>query len=134
MLGNRAAPLVPLALALLTGTALAGDYHSGATLRCADCHVMHFSQSHGYNPDGSGFQISLGASGPFEYLLRNHVNALCLTCHDGSSFAPDVFEEHSNGYVRQAGALNDLDSSGPYYPANGHTLNSTAVAPGSAVA
>ncbi len=106
----------------------AGDFHNGASLVCSDCHVMHYSQSHGYNADGSGFFTPLGGGGPYHYLLRNEINELCLTCHDGSSFAPDVYGANSNSYVRQAGALNKV---GDGNEARGHTLNGTGTAPGS---
>jgi len=106
----------------------AGDFHSGASLVCSDCHVMHYSQSHGYGSDGSGFFTPLGGGGPFHYLLRNEVNELCLTCHDGSSFAPDVYGANANSYVRQAGGLNKV---GDANEESGHTLNATATAPGS---
>lgn len=108
----------------------AGDYHYGIELICSDCHTMHFSQQHGYNADGGGNYTALG-SGPQEYLLRDDINDLCLSCHDGQSWAPDVFKAHSGGYVRQAGALNDVGSSGSYNEADGHTLGSTDAAPGS---
>lgn len=121
-------------LALVAGTAFAGDYHMGQSLICADCHVMHYSQTHGNNPNGSGIFTPLGASGPYEFLLRNDVNDLCLSCHDNQAFAPDVFESHGNGYLRQAGALNEVGGNGLYPPATGHTLGSTDVAPGSSPA
>ena len=121
-----------MAAAALATVAFAGDFHSGTTLICTDCHVMHYSQSHGYNPNGSGNYTTLGgSSGPFHFLLRNDVNALCLSCHDGQAWAPDVFETHSNGYIRQAGALNEEGGNGLYPPTTGHTLNSTGIAPGS---
>jgi hypothetical protein len=110
--------------------ALAGDYHHGANLICSDCHVMHASQSHGYNQDGTGFFTPLGGTLPHEYLLRNEVNDLCLTCHDGSAFAPDVLGANFNTYVRQAGGLN-RPSRGVGQAATGHTLDATDVAPGS---
>ena len=109
--------------------AFAGDYHANQALVCMDCHVMHYSQQHGYTPTDGTF-TPLGA-GPHPFLLRNEVNELCLSCHDAQAFAPDVFESHSNGYVRQAGALNEEGGSGLYPPNTGHTLNSTATAPGS---
>jgi hypothetical protein len=108
--------------------ASAGDFHHGATLICSDCHNMHYSQTHGYNPDGSGLTTDLGLAGPYHYLLRNDVNELCLTCHDNVSFAPDVLGANSNGYVRSAGALN---RPGTGEAATGHTLDATDVAPGS---
>jgi len=120
-----------LLVAFLPLLAVAGDYHTGSTLVCSDCHVMHYSQSHGYNADGTGSFTPLGGSGPYEYLLRNDVNDLCLTCHDGSSYAPDVLGVNTNSYVREAGALNRL---GDGTEATGHTLDATTTAPGSSPA
>lgn len=118
------------ALLALATCAYGGDFHHDASLVCSDCHVMHYSQTHGYNPDGSGTFTPL-ANGPHEYLLRNEINDLCLSCHDGQAWAPDVFETHGNGYVREAGALNEEGGNGLYPPPTGHTLNSTDDAPGS---
>mgnify|MGYP003574440808 CR=1 FL=1 len=121
------------ALAVATA-AFAGAYHNGSTLTSSDCHVMHYSQTHGYTPSsGTGGQFTpLGPGGPFHYLLRDHVNELCLACHDGASSAPDVLEANTgNAYVRQAGALNVLGGNGLYPHNTGHTLGSTEVAPGS---
>jgi hypothetical protein len=123
--------MVALAVLGLASLAFAGDFHSGITLVCQDCHVMHGSQEHGYEADGTGNFTQPGGSAPYHYLLRNDVNELCLSCHNGQAWAPDVFEAHSNGYVRQAGALNEEGGNGLYPPATGHTLNSTDVAPGS---
>lgn len=121
-------------LVAMASVSIAGDFHTGVSLICADCHVMHYSQSHGYNANGTGNFTSLGAAGPYEFLLRNDINDLCLSCHDNQSFAPDVFEAHSAGYVRQAGALNEVGGDGLYPPATGHTLGSTQTAPGSSPA
>ena len=124
--------LVPMA-------AMAGDYHRSATLVCSDCHTMHFSQQHGYmGADsllgvGSSFPggfTPLGGAGPHKYLLRNEVNELCLTCHDGQTFAPDVLGANTNGYVRMAGALNSLVD-GLVVQQTGHTLGTEDPAPGS---
>lgn len=124
--------LVPLA-------ATAGDYHRSASLVCADCHTMHFSQTHGYQGAdstvgaASGFAggfTPLGGAGPHAYLLRNEVNELCLTCHNGKTFAPDVVGPNANSYVRMAGALNEV-SDGVLVQETGHTLGSTSSAPGS---
>jgi hypothetical protein len=126
-------PCLVLGLLAMAVPSFAGDFHSGINLICSDCHVMHASQSHGYNPNGSGTFTPLGAA-PVEFLLRNDINDLCLSCHDGQAWAPDVMEAHSNGYVRQAGALNVVGGNGLYPPATGHTLGSTEVAPGSSPA
>jgi hypothetical protein len=121
------------ALALFLGTAFAGDYHTGATLNCSECHNMHYSQDHGYNPDGTGNFTAL-STGPHEYLLRAEVNTLCLNCHDNQTFAPDVLAANggtalTNG--RLAGGLNSPATAvAGYFPADGHTLGSTDVAPG----
>ncbi len=115
---------------LMGGPAWAGDYHRGATLICSDCHVMHFSQTHGYNANGGGLFTPLGpGTDGYAYLLRNEVNELCLTCHDGQAFAPDVLEANTGTGVRQAGALNRGGVT-PYYNATGHTLDTMDTAPG----
>jgi hypothetical protein len=119
------------AVLALAGASFAGDYHAGATLICADCHVMHGSQSHGYAADGSGSYLPVGAGGPFVYLLRDEETKLCLACHDGQAWAPDVLEANTGAAInRMAGALNKTTSSGTYNPAGGHTLGSMATAPG----
>ena len=124
---QRILMVVGLAIAL-TGIAWAGDYHTGSTLTCSECHVMHASQQHGYNPDGSGFFAP--PVGTNEFLLRNEVNALCLSCHDGQTFAPDVLGIQTGTVIRAAGALNDGTNAAPYFDASGHTLGSADVAPG----
>lgn len=108
--------------------AMAGDFHSGATLVCSDCHVMHYSQTHGYNNDGTGTYVPLGTTGPYHYLLRNDINDLCLACHDGQAWAPDVLGANTGANIRQSGTLN---RPGTGNAATGHTLDATDVAPGS---
>jgi Doubled CXXCH motif (Paired_CXXCH_1) len=106
--------------------ARAGDYHEGATLDCAECHVMH---TFGNQQSTQGREMRKSALvGP---LLKKDVNELCLSCHDGSSKAPDVLGQNQGKYpgdVREAGYLNRLGV-GP--SATGHTLGSTEFAPGS---
>jgi predicted CXXCH cytochrome family protein len=123
---------VSVAMSLVASSSFAGDYHFNSTLICSDCHVMHYSQTHGYNANGSGNHTALGAGGPYGFLLRNDINDLCTSCHDGQTWAPDVVEANAAaGIVRQAGALNVVGGNGQYPPATGHTLGSTATAPGS---
>ncbi len=116
-------------LALLAMSAMAGDYHRSATLICSDCHIMHASQSHGYGSNGSGGWTPYTTT-PNHYLLRQAtVNELCLQCHDGQTSAPDVFEA-AVATDRGAGGLNEVGATGAWSVANGHTLGSTATAPG----
>ena len=121
---------------LLAGTAVAGDYHKNGTLLCSQCHVMHFSQSHGYQPNGSGFFLPPQGAAPHHYLLRDEVNNLCLACHDNNGFAPDVLGSNNLGNgptdIREAGYLNRLGLPGADgMEFTGHTLDSTSTAPGS---
>jgi len=144
MIGLTAAGTLALVL-LLASSGTTGLYHSGGTLYCYDCHTMHFSMQHNWDgttpvptsPTGSGTAWSgnwLSATGPNEFLLKAPANALCLSCHDGQTFAPDVFEVNTNAgsYTqgREAGALRDTVGAAPYYTWTGHTLGSTATPPG----
>lgn len=113
----------------LFAIAAAGDYHYRTTLICSDCHVMHHSQQHGYNADGGGNFTAIGTE-PQHMLLRDEVNKLCLNCHDGQSWAPDVYASNTQSNTREGGALNKTTDAGPYYPTGGHTLYSKATAPG----
>ncbi|MHB0935686.1 MAG: cytochrome c3 family protein [Armatimonadota bacterium] len=120
------------ALALCASLAMAGDYHTGTTLICADCHTMHYSVSHDY--DGTALDPAMGETlapgGPHTYLLKNTPNELCLQCHDGKTFAPDVVETNTNSYVRQAGAINKMGGGAGYETWKGHTLGSMDAPPG----
>src|SRR5574341_464453 len=97
---------------------------------------MHYS--HGHNWDGatpvpraahSGGNW-LGSTGPNSYLLKLPESQLCLACHDGQTFAPDVMgvNTSSNAYVRQAGALTTGTS--PYESWKGHTRDGLTTPPG----
>lgn len=116
--------------------AVAGDFHTGTSLVCSDCHVAHYSQSHAYVPGGQF--VPLGAGGPHEDLLRDEEVKLCLSCHNNQSWAPDVFG--ANGGTarnRLAGGLNaaaghGLTNDAGYEEMNGHTLYSTSMPPGGA--
>ncbi len=125
-----------LAAIMVAGAAsvvVAGDFHTGLSLVCSDCHVAHYSQSHGYT--ASGTFVPLGTAGPYNDLLRNEEVDLCLSCHDNQSWAPDVFGANGGtARLRQAGGLNIDAAHGtndPGYSAiTGHTLHSTSLPPG----
>ncbi len=112
-----------------------GEYHFAGTLLCYDCHTIHFSQSHEW---GSGNALTSGAkpggnwfvsTGPNASLLKvAGVTSLCLACHDGQSFAPDVLGGNTGTHVRQAGAL--TTGTAPYEGWKGHTLEATGHPPG----
>jgi hypothetical protein len=113
-------------MVLLSATAaLAGEYHFDTTLYCQECHVMHYSQAHAYDPGGTvgpPDHAQMIGSEPHEKLLRQASNGLCLSCHNDQAIAPDVLGADNNAdpdhpLPRQAGGL--TDSSGDWL---GHTL------------
>ena len=119
-------------MSLAASGGMAANYHTGVDLICSDCHTAHASQSHGNgDPRGAPFDNVPVVGGPHLMLLRNEVNALCLTCHDNSPSSPDVMGTNTgkySGQLRQAGGLNhagDADES------NGHSLDWQGAIPGS---
>jgi hypothetical protein len=133
---KRIVLLLAACLVSLPVVAFAGDYHVGATLPCYDCHTMHYSKAHDYSSDVAGFgTTTLAAGGPFDYLLRQPGNDLCLACHNNQPWAPDVFGQNTGAAIaRMGGALNaapgHLANDAGYDEGDGHSLWSTAVAPG----
>lgn len=114
-------------LAISAGTVTAGDYHRKATLVCSDCHTMHSNVSHSYEggtPDGTVTNGSPNAT----LLKAADANAMCLTCHDGQTFAPDVKGANTGTHVRGAGALTTGGT--PYEDWKGHTLGYSGIIPG----
>jgi hypothetical protein len=138
IIGLVAGMTLVLALLLVTG-GTTGEWHAGTTNVCTDCHTMHFSMQHSW----TGGTVSttagadgnwLSATGPNKFLLKAPANQLCLSCHDGQTFAPDVLGLNANASPtqgRQAGALNDIANvAAPYESFKGHTLGSAATPPG----
>jgi hypothetical protein len=134
-------------LAAVSFPLLAGEWHAGATNVCTDCHTMHFSMQHNWdgttpvptvptNVTSAGMSGNwLGTVGPNQRLLKAPVNQLCLTCHDGTTFAPDVLGVNTNAGAsviqgRSAGALNTPALGTPYETWKGHTLGDTSTPPG----
>jgi hypothetical protein len=124
-------------LLLFAVPAMAGEWHTGANNLCTDCHTMHFSMQHEFDsaaaPGLTGADGNwLSATGPNTNLLKDSGNDLCITCHNGQSFAPDVVEANTNASPtngRMAGALN-LQVGGSWNTWEGHTLGSTVDPPG----
>lgn len=142
--------LLGIVAGLWAGVAFAGDYHLEHTLRCAECHTMHASRSHGLNNEtfeADYFNVGVMAAPNRNLLLNDGTNATCLACHDGTAnpaaagIAPDVLGTNSStlvgaaGTIRSAGALNAAATSGftagvGYDHFDGHTIGSDAVPPG----
>lgn len=124
-------------LAVVALPVFAGEWHSGTNNLCTDCHTMHFSMQHNFDSAGAPSVTPapngnwLSANGPNAFLLKDQVNFLCLGCHDGQTFAPDVLgvDTNATGH-RSAGALNEAALGAPYDEWKGHTLDSTDTPPG----
>ena len=126
--------LAGLMVAGAASVVVAGDFHTGLSLVCSDCHVAHYSQSHGYAPGNNNF-VPLGTGGPFTDLLRDEEVKMCLSCHDNQSWAPDVVGANGGtSRLRLAGGLNYASGHGTndagYEEIDGHSLHSTAMPPG----
>ncbi|MHB9035814.1 MAG: cytochrome c3 family protein [Armatimonadota bacterium] len=128
MLKNIVIGIAVCALAISAGTVMAGDYHSGATLQCAECHTMHYSISHTFGDGHSGDTTLTQAGGPYVGLLKADVNSLCMQCHDDQAFAPDVSGANTGTHVREAGGLST--GAAPYEDWKGHTLGYSGAIPG----
>src|SRR3990172_75083 len=112
------------------------------TLICYDCHTMHSSDGKGFTAadpynDGRGFFIAKGTDGtlpPDGFLLKGTVSGVCLACHDGQIFAPDVMNGNTNvgsyDKGRSAGALNDASGTDGYQAYMGHSIGNTDDPPG----
>jgi predicted CXXCH cytochrome family protein len=106
-------------------------YHNGATLVCSDCHTMHFSQSHKFvgaaevsaTPAPGGDWLP--GTGPNKSLLKApSATDLCLACHDGRTFAPDVVDIDQNGLTERA-AGHFAAQNNPNF--RGHNLSNSLV-------
>ncbi len=136
---------IAIVVAILTLAALpvlAGEWHTGQTNLCADCHTMHNSMAHTWTGSGTVSVVTpspdgnwVGAAGPAgNFLLKAaDPNDLCLECHDSQTFAPDVLGANSGGGAanRSAGYLNKSTDAVTH---TGHTLGWIGTAPGGAFA
>ncbi|HEY6097823.1 MAG TPA: cytochrome c3 family protein [Anaeromyxobacter sp.] len=113
----------PLAFPVAPATPPEGGarYHTGATLICSDCHVMHASEQHALDGTMTRDVWPLPWAGaPNRTLLRRpSPNELCVACHDGIPGVPDVIGADVNQLPeRSAGELAGLGVPNP----RGHTL------------
>ena len=126
-----------LALAAIPAFAQS-NYHYNENMNCSDCHSMHAS-AHNNLTDGSAITTPNTtvtspnrAINPYypapnpgpgrEALLKN--DDVCSTCHKDQTFAPDVFGDNVNSYIRSAGGVREGTAGG------GHKIGSTLAAPG----
>lgn len=96
-----------LTMVALAPAAFAGDYHTGAGLRCSDCHAMHASiNGTTYGTGGAGITNLLKVTTAAGVTTTTDSNVLCLSCHDGTdTTAPDVV---STGVATTAGTKDDV--------------------------
>jgi hypothetical protein len=96
-------------------------YHNREQVVCADCHTTHASQAHEHQLGAPrpGEQVPY-AGPPSTHLLKAADPLdLCLACHDGRSFAPDVVGSDANGLARRsAGFFDEPETPNP----RGHDL------------
>ncbi|MDO8588560.1 MAG: cytochrome c3 family protein [Armatimonadota bacterium] len=122
-----AAVLTVSSLWMLTAGAMAGDYHTGSTLKCYQCHIMHQNKSHLYGDDSGDDFNPGGAFTSYDRLLRQaDTAAVCLECHDGEDTI-DVYGDTAQGgqpLHRSAGRFNEsvTDAYAPFASLYGHNL------------
>lgn len=114
-------------------TSATSTYHSGATLRCSDCHVMHESKQHPIgeelSPDPFGGYPQQFVGGPKLLKTPDPID-LCLTCHNGQTGIPDVMGADVNGLTeRSAGFFDAVGTRNP----RGHSLDRGQSIEGSAL-
>lgn len=114
------------------------NYHYNENMNCSDCHSMHAS-AHNNLTDGSAITTPNGPASPNlainpyypapnpgvgrSYLLK--ADDVCETCHKDQTFAPDVFGDNVNAYIRSAGGVRVAGDTG-----GGHLVGGTVAAPG----
>ncbi|MHB9035816.1 MAG: hypothetical protein ACYC64_04055 [Armatimonadota bacterium] len=99
----------------------AGEYHTGSTLHCSDCHITHASASH----DQSGQSLGWTQT-PNTHLTKGNSSVeVCLQCHNNQQGIPDVVgidinnpSERYDGDERAGGQFSDDNSDNT----SGHNL------------
>jgi hypothetical protein len=119
-------------VAVFAAGAMAGDYHTGAKLKCYQCHVMHSTKSHIYTGDTHDDNPG-GAVTTYDKLLKaEDVNELCLECHNEGD-AKDVYGVMTDTtFNRIGGSFNDgaTTAYAPFSSELGHDLGTAHTPPG----
>ncbi|MBI5837849.1 MAG: hypothetical protein HZB25_11430 [Candidatus Eisenbacteria bacterium] len=110
---HRSGGRVALPSGAMDGSGLYPDalphYHNQAQLVCTDCHIMHASQSHYYNLASPAVneQVPYTNGANRNLLKAADPLDLCLSCHDGQTFAPDVVSADANGLTNRSAGYFD---------------------------
>lgn len=113
------------------------NYHYNENMNCSDCHSMHAS-AHNNLTDGSAITTPNAPQSPNRAINPYYpapnpgpgkakllkADDVCETCHKDQTFAPDVYGDNLNGYIRSAGGVRE-DATG-----GGHKIGSTVNPPG----
>ena len=134
---KKLAVLLGLMLLAVVPAMAQSNYHYNENMNCSDCHSMHAS-AHNNLTDGTAITTPNAGTSPNrainpyypapnpgpgrESLLKN--DDVCSTCHKDQTFAPDVFEDNVNGYIRSAGGVREGNTGG------GHKIGSAIRPPG----
>ena len=114
------------------------NFHYNENMNCSDCHSMHAS-AHNNLTDGAAITAPNTSYGTPNRPINPYYPApnpgpgrssllkaddVCESCHKDQTFAPDVYGDNLNGYIRSAGGVRESSAGG------GHKIGSTVAAPG----
>lgn len=136
---RKFAVLLTVVLAMAAMPILAqSNYHYNENMNCSDCHSMHAS-AHNNLTDGVAITAPSTPVGTPNRAINPYYPApnpgpgrvsllkaddVCESCHKDQTFAPDVYGDNINGYVRSAGGVREAAIGG------GHMIGGTNPAPG----
>jgi len=129
---------VTLAVVALPMMAATTNWHYNENMNCSDCHSMHAS-AHSNLTTGAAITDPNGTYSSPNNVINPYYPApnpgagrssllkaddVCESCHKDQSFAPDVYGDNGNGYIRSAGGIRE-DATG-----GGHKIGSQILPPG----
>ena len=96
-------------------------YHNGTDMQCTDCHIAHASESHVLDPSrpGTNENIPYVGTANVNLLRANDPLDVCLSCHDGKTYAPDVVAGDANNLRNRSAGFFDQPEARNI---NGHDL------------